>query len=84
MGYLEEHRASRLKVGDKVIVTRKAKSEENGWCNGWDSSMDCLVGKTCTITVDNLEYGFSLNDSGYDFPYFILEPVDKKISFLDI
>ena len=76
--YLDLHKASGLKVGDKVKVTRKAEDYENGWGDIWDDeSMDDSVGKVFEITSD-AQYGggFLLNSNWY--PYFVLEKVEEE------
>ena len=40
--YLKGQKASGIKVGDKVRVTRKANSHENGWNTFWEKVMDKL------------------------------------------
>ncbi len=68
-----------LKIGDKVKVLRKAKSYEGGWNNSWCLYMDSTVGKEFVVN------GFNDDDCGWgislvgvcDYPYFVLEPVDK-------
>lgn len=75
--YLELHENSDFKVGDVVIVTRAAESEENGWQNGWIPPMSNWVGKKCVIERDKGDRGFTLklldgDGERWDFPYFIL------------
>ncbi len=80
--YLEEHKACGLKEGDRVRVTRKAGTYENGWANTWFSGKDKCVGQTYEIEKDNGISGFTLKDShpgfeyGWHFPYFVLEKVE--------
>jgi len=76
--YLENHNNCGLKVGDKVRITRSAKTYENGWQNSWVPGMNNYVGTKSTITIDESESGFYLG--GYSFPHFVLEKVDDKSS----
>ncbi len=86
--YLDEHSACGLKVGDKVRVTRKARSKENGWDSYWVPAKNHCIGQVYEIQEDCEEAGFRLRDShpgykyGWCFPYFILEnaepPKQKK------
>jgi hypothetical protein len=74
--YIAKEKASGLKVGDKVLITRAAKSHEQGWGNGWVSpKMDKEVGKVGTI-VEIAEEGQGIRLSGlgenYRYPYFVL------------
>lgn len=80
--YIEQHKASGLKVGDKVKVLKSCKSYEKGWGNTWAEDMNSYVGKICTIFKDSGESGFKLErdngEYGYCFPYFVLEKVEEK------
>ncbi len=72
----EYSKASGLKVGDKVIVTRRAESYANGWSNCWLPEKDKSIGKTFTILEDHQSHGFVLDDGNdYHYPYFILQKV---------
>jgi len=87
-GYLEGQEASGIKVGDKVRVTRKANSHENGWCNSWVSTMDENVGNTAKVSKICGQLGITLrfreHNDDYAFPYFVLEKVtDSKEKFYD-
>ena len=69
-----------LKVGDYVRVTRKAKSNEKGWSDSWSVYMDYYIGKTVCVDIIGKEYGtifLSLDNSLYNFPYFVLEKVEN-------
>lgn len=69
--WVEEHD---LKVGDKVVVTRKATSEEGGWRAEWLDKMDAFVGKT--YTVHHIGRGGIILDVGglfYSLPYTALQ-----------
>lgn len=79
MSYLEKHKASGLKVGDRVRVLRAAEDEEGGWDNTWPPEMDDYVGKCGTITEDFDEPGFYVQFEDGDewgFPFFVLEKVE--------
>jgi len=75
--YLKGHKASGLKVGDKVKIVRKAKDFEKGWSTVWIGSMDGTVNTMGTITSDDREYGFMIDKNAY-YPYFVLEKVVSK------
>lgn len=69
-----------LKVGDYVRVTRKAKSNEKEWSDSWSVYMDYYIGKTVRVDSIGKEYGtifLSLDNSLYNFPYFVLEKVEN-------
>lgn len=69
-----------LKVGDYVRVTRKAKSNEKEWSDSWSVFMDYYIGKTVCVDSIGKEYGtifLSLDNSLYNFPYFVLEKVEN-------
>ena len=79
MDYLSRHKASGLRVGDRVRITRIAGTEEDGWECGWSSAMDCTVGLIGIIEHDSSISGFKVRiDSGstWWYPYFVLEKVD--------
>lgn len=82
MGYLEEHKKSGLKVGDKVKIIREAEDYENGWENGWSVEMDVHVGEIGEIVGDHSTLGFDVKfncDSvAWCFPYFILKKIEPK------
>ncbi len=72
-----------FKIGDRVRVTRKAESYENGWRNSWnEADMDRCVGKVFSILRNNEKFGYVLEtrfitDSDYSFPEFVLKPEIK-------
>lgn len=77
-----------IKVGDKVRITRKAESRENGWNACWVSSMDKNVKKTGIITtIDNHKIsniGIRVYIDGHNecwYPYHVLEKVEDKNEF---
>ena len=77
--YLQKHKASGLKIGDRVKVIRKAKNHEQGWRSFWSDEMDGFIGKECVIMRDKNAQGFALhnpaNPRPFYFPYFVLEAV---------
>ena len=75
--YLVLHKASGIKVGDRVKVLRSAAGNEMGWFNSWDSGMDAAIGKEFIITEDRGVSGFHIPDIGYRFPFFVLEKVSS-------
>jgi hypothetical protein len=66
-----------FKVGDKVLIIRKAKSHERDWENSWVEEMDNSVGKIGI--VKHISTGLKYNiDVEYDgetlgYPSFVLE-----------
>lgn len=73
-------KANDIKVGDKVMVTRKAVNCEDGWGNSW--VMDKYVGKIITITGFSGCAGIRCGD--YAFPYFVIEKVTPKYVPFDL
>ena len=72
-----------LKVGSFVKVIGKADSYEDGWKNTWGGSrMENAVGNVFPINSFNGSVGIELGGDagGYDFPYWVLKPVDGKKS----
>lgn len=82
-GYLTGHRASGIKVGDYVRVTRVSDDREGGWDNTWNDRMSRFVGKIHEVVSDRGKYGFRLaeraTDDRWDFPYFVLQKVRKTV-----
>lgn len=76
--YLAFHQDSQLKVGDPVVVTRKAKTQELGWNARWIPIMDGAVGKPGKIAADLAASGWrvSIGDELYLFPTFILQKIE--------
>ena len=74
---------SPIKVGDRVHVTRKARSYESGWDNTWEPSMDKAVGKTFPVTDGDFGKGFELKTnpdiSRYSYPFFVLKKVRTRL-----
>jgi len=81
--YLKGHKASGLKVGDKVRVLRKAENFEGGWNGTWFPDKTQCIGKEYEIKEDNNGSGFAFY--GWHFPYFVLEKVEKEVkSYKDV
>lgn len=76
--YLAGHKASGLKVGDRVRVMRKAKDREHGWEAVWLHSMNGMVGRNVTISEDGGVIGFKIENANYSLPHFILEKVEPQ------
>ena len=70
-----------FKVGDRVLVTRKAISRERGWENAWISEMDESVGKIGIIKNIYVGSGVRLNIPGRGnelcYPHFVLRKVKE-------
>lgn len=80
--YLALSNASGIKVGDTVKVLRKAKTNELGWNNSWNSNMNGYVGRTFQVQRLDDGRGFRLSDGStgtdcYSFPFFVLEKMPK-------
>ena len=61
-----------IHVGERVCVTKKAKSFSHGWNNTWVSPMNCYIGsvhEVLCISPNGIEL------SGFGFPYFVLRKV---------
>ena len=83
LDYLVFHRKSKLKVGDRVMVMRKAKYQELGWDADWVPVMDELVGKIGKITADFAVNGWevsidNMTDDTFLFPTFVLQKIDPS------
>lgn len=79
MSYIENHKASGLKVGDKVRIEIPAPDYWGGWDNTWVDEMDDTVGKIGVIVEDNLKTGFMIeiedSNTSWEYPYYVLEKV---------
>lgn len=78
MDYLQGHKESGLKVGDKVRIIRKASDYENGWRNIWPSFMDKYIREIGKIIKDHEAIGFGVTFSDgveFSYPFFVLEKV---------
>lgn len=76
--YAEIHRASGLKPGDWVKVTRRSKYLEGGWSGVWMADMDHYLDCIMRIKEDYSGDGFVLESTTYLFPCFVLEKVDFR------
>ena len=82
--WLREHN---VKIGDLVLVARKAESLEFGWDNVWNPSMDTTVGCVGKITEVKDRYGIWIKfdapiGSAWLFPYTALASVKYICSSL--
>lgn len=72
-------RASGIEPGDTVRVVSKADNDRlMGWDNCWDSCMDKFVGRTFNVTSVRDTEGFTLGSTGYMFPFYSLEIIEKR------
>lgn len=74
---------TKFKVGDRVRITRRAESHEQGWKNSWESpEMDRTVGKIGTVVnINPVRHDIQVRVPRCDnwgFPSFVLELVPKK------
>lgn len=69
-------KATGIKEGSWVRVTREAESRESGWGNSWSAWMDEYVGKVMQVSAISGTLGIELADSCFDFPFFVLEPAE--------
>ena len=83
--YKEEEIKSGFKIGDKVIVTRKAESYENNWDNVWIKLMNNTIGKEGEI-IDNDRFnkGFRVKFKTFIayYPYFVLQKLEEEPEFI--
>jgi len=79
--YLKLHRACGIKVGDKVKILRKAKTQEMGWDNAWVEPQNKTVGKILEVTGDSDDKGFYLGSSIYAYPFYVLEKIPHEPEF---
>ena len=66
-------------MGDRVKITKKAKSHERGWRNFWTESMSQTVGEIGIVQGTN-EYGVDVIVTGfecYGYPYWVLKHKNK-------
>ena len=68
-----------FKQGDKVMVLSSAKNGERGWKNGWNSTMNDVIGTVRIVTKDHSgaieTSGVQLDFGGFRFPPFVLKKV---------
>lgn len=75
-------KATDIKKGDWVKVTRKADSHESGWNNSWTPGMDAVVEMFVRVVGVRDSNGIKVATSNFSFPscrlpFFILEPAKK-------
>ena len=74
-------KATGIKEGSWVKVTREAENHESGWGSQWVTVMTDLVGKTCRVIGMHSSYGLHLetveDGKRYGFPFFVLEPAEE-------
>ena len=74
--YLILHKASGLKVGDKVRIVRSFEKNEHGVSQGWDAEMEECIGKEGEIARDLDEKGFRVMcPRSWVWPFYCLERV---------
>lgn len=74
--YLRGHRASGIKVGDRVKVLRRAGDGEGGWEGSWTPKTDDFIGKEFTVSLNLDKGGFALKGTNFAVvPYFILQKI---------
>lgn len=80
--YAAMQAASGIKVGDKVKVLRRAKSNELGWQNSWNETMTRHVGsegEVLSINGNGIELRIEGAKMDYNFPFFVLERIPKPV-----
>lgn len=77
--YLKKHKASGLKVGDRVMVLEVPMDVE-GWTMDWVGEMDDTIYNSYEIIEDCDTSGFRLNTGEYEwcYPYFALEKIKDE------
>ena len=73
----------KLKKGDRVLVTAKAVSCQQGWYCIWHDELDKFVGQYAYINSVS-EYGINLSldkakGDSYNFPYFVVDKAPKEL-----
>lgn len=79
--YEERQRECGLKVGDIVKILRKAEGGESGWKNCWVIKMGACVGAIGIVEDTHEDSGIFVKmdeETGYWFPYFVLEKVEDN------
>ena len=77
--YLKIHKASGLKVGDRVRVLGNRQGGFLGWALTQILSIDYLPGEIKKITHDKSEEGFVLDGKDHRYyPCYLLQKVEKK------
>ncbi len=67
-----------IEVGDRVKVLRMPTGKDGklGWKER-NSASDDITGREYKIEMDNGSRGFALENCGADYPFFVLELVEK-------
>lgn len=75
-----------IKVGDEVMVLRKAKDFEMGWETVWIPEMNEVIGNIREVMGIDPKYGFCLTvrDSSLHFPFFVLEKIEVGVERLEV
>jgi hypothetical protein len=80
MTYESEQDKLHIKEGEKVLISRKAESNEGGWDNSWAPCMNHYVDTIGTVLCDVGPRGIRiehLNGETWLYPYFILALIDR-------
>lgn len=80
MSYVEEQDKLKIQKGERVLISRKAFSNEEGWNNTWINDMNQYVdtiGMVEEISGQSGIYIKHLDGKGWCYPYFILTFVDR-------
>ena len=91
--YVDGEASSGFKIGQDVVVARKAKDYERGWGNNWCADMNDAVGKTYRIlrmmsdeeSSAGVELMLKLSNGIHElffFPYFVLIPTKEYLRSL--
>lgn len=73
--YLEAQDAAGFKIGDEVKVVKKPEGQD--WPNNWVPDMDDNIGESGIIEFIGM-LGISIRGLGYNYPFFVLEKVNKE------
>jgi hypothetical protein len=77
--YAIAQKASGIKIGDKVIVTKSAKSYDLGWGTTWESEMQKSIGSTFFVGRIDERYGMLL-DNDLWYPFYVLKNIGNITS----
>lgn len=76
--YKVAQKASGLKKGDFVLVTRKVESNFDGWRNTWVPPMDKYVGKVWSVDDVSADIILLHPEERYGFPFYVLQKVHRR------
>jgi hypothetical protein len=79
--YLKMQDNCGIEEGDTVKVLRKAENYEMGWTTFWEESMNKTIGNKYKVRRKTGMVGFELDlgdTASWNFPFFVLELVEKK------